>query len=276
MFNFFYCLLRKISLVKFHRYFRRVARLGEGGFGDVYLVSRKQDNKLLVVKEFEKNKVLTYVITDEGKRLPLEIQILNSIKHTNIVPLLGYIETNLHFLMIMDYDADCVDLYEYLDIHSTLTESTSRKIIVQVHSALTYLFAYGIDQRDLKDENVLVNKITLKAKLIDFGAASLYNDNEPYTKGRGTEIFLPPEFFLIGSYFPVDSAVWALGCMLYKMVMGFHPFSDKYEIQYMDVAVNEFISSDCKSLIYLCLTKQNHKRILFHNISLHPWCKNKH
>ncbi|XP_063691544.1 serine/threonine-protein kinase pim-2-like [Bolinopsis microptera] len=71
--------------------------------------------------------------------------------------------------------------------------------------------------RDIKDENILLNPITLQTKLIDFGKLS--------------NVYLPPEYYREKKYSAFPAAVWTICCLVHCLIAGDCPFNDKTEIR---------------------------------------------
>jgi len=82
----------------------------------------------------------------------------------------------------------------------------------------------GIFHRDIKDENILINTQTLEVKLIDFGCATEFKSDKVYSIASGTPEFFPPETFTKNQYRAEPATIWALGTLLYVIVMGDIPF----------------------------------------------------
>lgn len=263
--------LKFLFSLKFRRHFKIKQKLGEGGFGKVYLVTRKADSKLLAAKKLDKSKVRHMAQTKSDQLLPLEIYCLNGLRHENIVKVHGYIETSYSWFIMMEYCENSTDLFDYIKREGALSEEMSRDIFVQVYSAISYCLSVGVDHRDIKDENILVDTLTLKVKLVDFGSASLFKRNSPYTHARGTSIFLPPEFFRFGSYLPLNATSWAFGCLIYKMVMGYHPFVDRMEIASYTPRMTG-VGTFGRDIVRHSLEKDPAKRIQFEKLGDHPWC----
>ena len=262
-------LLEYLHLLKFKRLFTVKKKLGEGGFGKVHLCSRKRDNAKVAVKRLRKARV-THLCECSSGVLPLEIYCLSKLQNDHIVTTHGYMETRYHWLIVMDYMEPSMDLFDYVEEKKRLEEPLTRDIFLQLHDAVSYCLARGIDHRDIKDENVLINVSTLQIKLIDFGSASLYDRNVPYTYARGTDIFLPPEFFYRGYYQAVQGTVWALGCLVYKLSVGFYPFLDTEEVRLRNPPLSD-VSPLCRNFIKLCLAKTPDERMEYRNLTVHPW-----
>ena len=262
-------ILECLHLFKFKQFFKIKKKLGQGGFGKVYLVSRKADQKLLAVKRVEKSKVSVLVESTAGI-LPLELYCLKNLRHDNIVQTHGYLETKFHWNIFMEYLPNTMDLFDFVEEKKRLCESLARDIFIQIHDAVTYCLSLGIDHRDIKDENILIDTTTNKIKLIDFGSASLYDRSTPYTIGRGTEVFLPPEFFYKGYFYPIEGTTWALGCLVYKMVMGYYPFGSSEEVVDCKPRIVK-VSPMCRSFLKLCLVRDPLERIEYKYLLKHPW-----
>lgn len=263
-------LIKSLFLYKFRRYFKVKQKLGEGGFGKVYLVTRKGDSKQLAAKRLDKSRISHHAQTKTGL-IPLEIHCMNGLRHPHVIQVQGYLETRYHWLILMEHLPASVDLFELILHRDYLSEDLAQDIFLQLHSAVSYCLSQGIDHRDLKDENILIDLTTHQIKLIDFGSATRYHKGVPYTYGRGTSIFLPPEFYLTGSYHALPATVWAYGCLVYKMVIGYHPFLDRIEI----VSYNPkypTVSAECRDFLRQSLAKDPQDRVEYRALSVHSWC----
>ena len=60
----------------------------------------------------------------------------------------------------------------------------------------------------------------LKVKLIDFGCAIEFCDNDLFTSFSGTSEFYPYEWFNSGYYCPIGGAVWSIGCLMFTLLTG--------------------------------------------------------
>ena len=267
----FKSLFKSLCLLEFRSLYKIKTKLGEGGFGSVHLVSRKKDNLLLAAKKIEKSQISHFVETKDGAVLPLEVHCLGKLQHPNIVNTLSYMETKFHCIILMEYSSTSCDLFEYINARKRLSERLARDIFLQIYTGVTYCLARGVDHRDIKDENILIDLATNRVKLIDFGSASLHEPETPYTVGRGTMIFLPAEFFSTGKYYAEDATVWALGCLVYKMVMGYHPFLSRKEILDYEPRVSKKVGPSCNNFLRLCLRKRPEERLVFGEMCGQHW-----
>lgn len=107
-----------------------------------------------------------------------------------------------------------------------LTQSDARFYASAIILGLQNLHQNGIVYRDLKSENVLIDE-TGYPKLVDFGLAINRNEKNrvqaPKNMFVGTLDYTAPEIFKRAE-FKEEHDVWALGCLIYEMVIGVPPF----------------------------------------------------
>src|SRR5205085_4904332 len=100
-------------------------------------------------------------------RLQSEIQILSSLSHDHILPILDYGEYGIYHYLVMPYCKQGT-LLKHIS-KAILTEEEAGKILSQVTSALQFAHNYGIVHRDIKPSNILlVNDIDPHVYLADF------------------------------------------------------------------------------------------------------------
>jgi len=121
---------------------------------------------------------------------------------------------------------------------------------------------------------MLFNPKTNDIKLIDFGSASLYT-SKPYTRFQGTDVYIPPEWFLQGQYSSSDAAVWSIGCLAFILINGDCPFRTVEDVK-ADLPLhfkNDRISSISKRFVRRCLRHLPKDRMSFKTIQESSWLR---
>ncbi|KAI8987926.1 kinase-like domain-containing protein [Mycotypha africana] len=180
------------------------------------------------------------------------------------------------------------DLFECIEQHKQFEEPLAKYIFKQVVDCVAYLEYVGLCHRDIKDENIVIDK-DYKVKLIDFGSAVLlpkeYTDARHYfTRFYGTLSFASPEILLSQPYKAEPAEIWSLGILLFTLIFGEIPFPDTQSalrgcmIQPRSASTAspplvETISLECQHLIQLLLQRDPEKRPTIHQVLNHPWFK---
>jgi len=162
-----------------------------------------------------------------------------------------------------------------------MKEEEAANIIYQITSAIGYCHSSGITHRDLKLENVIVDK-NHRVKIIDFGLSAYSKGNRKLTFFCGTPSFLSPEIIKSSNYIgpPVD--IWSIGVMLYVMVVGSFPFVASTQKELFETIARgniiypEHLSSEVASLLKLIFNMDPEARINADEILKHEFfIKNK-
>ena len=145
--------------------------LGEGEFGKVKLGWKKDGSVQVAIKLLKRENINT-----NPSRLPKiyrEITILRGLAHPNIVRLHEMIETDRHIGIILEY-ASGGELFDYILNHRYLKDNAARRLFAQLISGVGYLHKKGIVHRDLKLENLLLDR-NRNIIITDFGFANTFN-----------------------------------------------------------------------------------------------------
>ncbi len=129
-------------------------------------------------------------------------------------------------------------MFDQLIQHGQYSEYDASRLVTEILSALAFLHNIGVIHADLKPENILLCSKTKGAetiKLIDFGCASIDRRGEEHFSERvandaaalpsiGTKAYWSPERFQ--RHIPITEAVdiYAVGVILFIMLVGVHPF----------------------------------------------------
>lgn len=198
--------------------FEEKATLGTGSFGRVKLIQRRSDERCFALKVLRKAAVIKQKQVDH---LFSEVTIMGKISHPFIVEFFGIAQDERYFCILLEF-VPGGELFTYLKLNQQLDGPETRFFAAQVVLAFEYLHLQGIIYRDLKPENLLIDRQGY-LKLIDFGFAKL-------TRGRtytlcGTPEYIAPEIILNkGHGKEVDW--WCLGVLIYEMMVGIDPFAD--------------------------------------------------
>ncbi|KAL8673052.1 MAG: hypothetical protein Q9168_002514 [Polycauliona sp. 1 TL-2023] len=170
--------------------------LGEGEFGKVKLGWKRDGTVQVAVKLIRRE-----ALGGNPSRLPKiyrEINILRELSHPNIVRLHEMSETDKYIGIVLEY-ASGGELFDYILLHRYLKDNAARKLFAQLISGVGYLHKKGIVHRDLKLENLLLDR-NKNIIITDFGFANTFNPqdqledeieynltNREFVKRRGLE-----------------------------------------------------------------------------------------
>ncbi|KAJ4820298.1 Protein kinase superfamily protein [Rhynchospora pubera] len=256
-------------------------KLGSGGSADVY---RGQINgKIVAIKKLHGSSVQQLV--DIGK----EVQMLHSLKHENIVKLLGFCSEDGQYLLVYEYVQNG-NLATYLNDESKckkLNWGMRFNIINGIARGLFYLHHDSKDSvihRDLKPENVLLDE-NHNAKIADFGISRILDKNKTHNttrSGSGTPGYLAPEFWNLQHYSP-KSDIYNFGLLILEIIVGcttpryskrngqilshvvWHQWKNNNPLIHItDMSVREDLSRDqikrCILIGLLCIQNDHNKR----------------
>jgi len=244
--------------------------LGKGGFGIVYAGVRKADKIKVAIKHIAKAKVTAMEMVN-GLLVPLECALMQAVQSVEgTVKLLDYFERPDSFVIVMERQDRCKDMFDYITEKGTIEESVAKGFFKQIVETVLACHSKGVIHRDIKDENILVDIKTGKLKLIDFGSGAFIRDAEK-TDFEGTRIYSPPEWIRCSRYLGNQATVWSLGILLYDMVCGDIPFETDEEICNAELIFKKSVSAECKDLVRSCLRIRPRDRIDIGQVLRHPW-----
>jgi eukaryotic-like serine/threonine-protein kinase len=213
------------------------ALLGEGGMGAVYRAHDRELDRTVALKLIRPE-----LGSDAGvsQRFRQELLLASKISHKNILRIHDLGEANGTKFISMAY-VEGEDLHQLLRREGRLAVNRGVTIAKQLCAALEAAHSEGVVHRDLKPQNILLDKAG-QVYVSDFGLAkSLEPDATQMTlSGQflGTPRYMSPEQALAGS---VDhrSDLYSLGLILYEMVTGEIPFKAESTLQTMYLRVHE-------------------------------------
>ncbi|KAG6865584.1 hypothetical protein C0991_001133 [Blastosporella zonata] len=256
--------------------------LGEGEFGKVKLGLHSQWGEEVAVKLIRRGNVDNTVRMSKVER---EIEVLRTLKHPNIVRLYDVIETDKYIGIILEY-ASGGELFDHILAHRYLRERDAAKLFSQLISGVWYIHQKKIVHRDLKLENLLLDRHR-NVIITDFGFANRFEhrSDDLMQTSCGSPCYAAPELVISeGLYVGSAVDIWSCGVILYAMLAGYLPFDDdpanpdgdninllyKYIVN-TPLSFPEYISAEARDLLGMMLVPDPTRRSSLEAVMRHPW-----
>lgn len=199
-----------------------IEKIGEGGMAEVYKAKCHLLNRYVAVKilkpEYSKDE--TFV-----KRFRREAQSAAALTHANIVSVYDVgTEGDINYIVMELLESKT--LKDYIEEHGAMPSDLVLKISAQIASALETAHKAHIIHRDIKPQNIVLNK-NMVAKVTDFGIAKITNVPSATITSFGSTMgsvhYFSPEHAK-GGYTDEKSDIYSLGIVMYEMATGKLPF----------------------------------------------------
>ena len=201
--------------------YRIIDTLGEGGMANVYLAED------IILQRKVAVKILRLDLQKEPQtvaRFQREALATSELSHPNIVMVLDVGTDQGLPYMVMEY-VDGPDLKDYIIQNSPLNLHDVIRIMDQILSAMTLAHKHNVIHRDLKPQNILMDKHG-NIKIADFGIAVALNQNSitQTNSALGSVHYMSPEQTR-GGLITKQSDIYSLGIILYELITGSVPFN---------------------------------------------------
>jgi serine/threonine protein kinase/tetratricopeptide (TPR) repeat protein len=260
-------------------HYQILEKIGSGGMGEIYLAKDTKLERQVALKFLPR-----HMTEDEEARLRFEreAKAAAALNHPNIVTVHEIGEHQGQVFIAMEY-VEGRTLKELITVNrtpSTIGQSPIAPsplplaqviaIAIQIASGLAAAHAKGIVHRDIKPQNILIDKDG-RVKILDFGLAKLQGVSR-LTQGAlamGTVHYMSPEQGL-GKEVDPRSDIWSLGVVIYEMVSGEPPFRGDYDQAIIYAILNEdtpplgvgltHVGDGMENVIRRCLAKKSQDR----------------
>jgi len=195
--------------------------LGRGGMGAVFLAHDTKLDRQVAIKALPPEHAVRPELRERFLR---ETRTAASFSHPNIVPVHGVEDRNQILCFVMGF-VDGETLTQRVQRAGPLPASEAGRMIQEVAWALSYAHGRGVIHRDVKPDNIMLERATGRAVVTDFGIARSEAASGLTAVGEviGTPHFMSPEQ-AAGETLDGRSDLYSLGCVAFFAVTGHPPF----------------------------------------------------
>ncbi|CAJ0946421.1 unnamed protein product, partial [Mesorhabditis belari] len=194
----------------------RIAVVGRGAYGVCWLCRRKesQHREKVILKTIP----LHGLSNEEEIAIMGEVMLLKKMRHPMIIGYYSYFKYDNTLAIVMQYaEGGTMERMIQEQRGEHFHESSVLDFFTQILIALHHMHSKSIVHRDLKTQNILMNKKRTLVKLSDFGISKELSTKSVASTVIGTPNYLSPEI-CEGRAYNQKSDVWSLGCVLYELL----------------------------------------------------------
>jgi len=241
--------------------------IARGGMAMVYRAQDTLLNRAVALKILYPELSADPLFVERFRR---EAQAAANLSHPNIVPVFDWGEDGGTYFIVMEL-VEGTSLAEMLRGSTTISPARSAQIVAQVAAALGYAHRSGVVHRDVKPGNILITREG-QVKVTDFGIAQAVSSDDQLAEAgsvMGTATYFSPEQ-ASGAAVDGRSDVYALGVVLYEMLVGRPPFIGDTPVavsgQHVNAAVpsmaqfSDSVPKDLEAIVMEALSKSPENR----------------
>lgn len=212
-----------------------VGKLGKGGMATVYRARQLNMQRDVAIKVMSADLAADPEFVARFER---EAHVIARLEHPRILPVHDFGHEGELFYLVMRL-VEGESLYYRLK-RGPLPLKTAARYLTQIAEALDYAHAEGVIHRDLKPNNILIDQWD-NLYLMDFGLAKIMAATQSLTQTGvvlGTPAYMAPELWR-GEPIDARTDIYALGVILYEMVLGHTPFESDTPFTLMYKHIND-------------------------------------
>ncbi|KAA6365772.1 MAG: putative CBL-interacting serine/threonine-protein kinase 9 [Streblomastix strix] len=218
----------------------------------MHLKTKTKDEPVII-------KRLSYTTDEKKKIADEEIRMLNLVRSKYTVNLIEIFLFDLDICLVMEYCSNG-NLRNFMEKELNTMNIQDRKIILV---GINVLHSQGIVHRDLRPENILIDK-NGNFKIGDFGLAKKM-ESKSYIQSAGTKNYQPPEAHTQNRMM-LESDVWSIGVIIVEIITGSHPFEGRNQAETIQNIKNgkykplpDYIQGELRTILEAIILQYDHQ-----------------
>ncbi|XP_077978114.1 cyclin-dependent kinase 5 [Glandiceps talaboti] len=198
--------------------YEKLEKIGEGTYGTVFKAKNKETQEIVALKRVR--------LDDDDEGVPSsalrEICLLKELKHKNIVRLHDVLHSEKKLTLVFEYCDQ--DLKKYFDsCNGEIDPDVVKSFMYQLLRGLAFCHSHNVLHRDLKPQNLLINK-NGELKLADFGLARAFGiPVRCYSAEVVTLWYRPPDVLFGAKLYTTSIDMWSAGCIFAELANAGRP-----------------------------------------------------
>lgn len=198
--------------------YEKLEKIGEGTYGTVFKAKNKETHEVIALKRVR--------LDDDDEGVPSsalrEICLLKELKHKNIVRLIDVLHSEKKLTLVFEYCDQ--DLKKYFDsCNGEIDPEVVKSFMFQLLRGLAFCHGHNVLHRDLKPQNLLINK-NGELKLADFGLARAFGiPVRWYSAEVVTLWYRPPDVLFGAKLYSTSIDMWSAGCIFAELANAGRP-----------------------------------------------------
>lgn len=198
--------------------YEKLEKIGEGTYGTVFKAKNKDTHEIVALKRVR--------LDDDDEGVPSsalrEICLLKELKHKNIVRLYDVLHSEKKLTLVFEHCDQ--DLKKYFDsLNGEIDLDVVKSFMYQLLRGLAFCHSHNVLHRDLKPQNLLINK-NGELKLADFGLARAFGiPVKCYSAEVVTLWYRPPDVLFGAKLYTTSIDMWSAGCIFAELANSGRP-----------------------------------------------------
>lgn len=198
--------------------YEKLEKIGEGTYGTVFKAKNRETHEIVALKRVR--------LDDDDEGVPSsalrEICLLKELKHKNIVRLYDVLHSDKKLTLVFEHCDQ--DLKKYFDsLNGDIDLDVVKSFMYQLLRGLAFCHSHNVLHRDLKPQNLLINK-NGELKLADFGLARAFGiPVKCYSAEVVTLWYRPPDVLFGAKLYTTSIDMWSAGCIFAELANAGRP-----------------------------------------------------
>jgi cyclin-dependent kinase 5 len=198
--------------------YEKLEKIGEGTYGTVFKAKNRESQEIVALKRVR--------LDDDDEGVPSsalrEICLLKELKHRNIVALHDVLHSERKLTLVFEHCDQ--DLKKYFDsLNGEIDVDVVKALMYQLLKGLNFCHSHNVLHRDLKPQNLLINK-NGELKLADFGLARAFGiPVRCYSAEVVTLWYRPPDVLFGAKLYTPSIDMWSAGCIFAELANAGRP-----------------------------------------------------